>query len=153
MRTILWITILLLFVPIALAEALERSPAPDDARVYIQSPEDGAVVTSPVTIRFGLKGLGIAPAGIQFPNTGHHHVLIDVAEGDMPSFDQSLPATNQIVHFGLGQTEVEIDLELGQHTLQLVLGDYLHLPHSPPVISERITITVIKGVRLESFEK
>ena len=139
-----WITVFLLFVPVALAEAQERSPSPDDARVYIQSPEDGAVVTSPVTIRFGLSGMGIAPAGIQFPNTGHHHVLIDVAEGDMPPLDLPLPATDQIVHFGLGQTEVEIDLEPGQHTLQLVLGDYLHTPHSPPVISERITITVIE---------
>ena len=88
--------------------------------------------------------MGIAPAGIQFPDTGHHHVLIDVAEGDMPAMDLPLPATDQIVHFGLGQTEVEIDLEPGQHTLQLVLGDYLHTPHSPPVISERITITVIE---------
>lgn len=137
-----WIPVLLLFVPVALAEAQERSPSPDDARVYIQSPEDGAVVTSPVTIRFGLIGMGIAPAGIQFPNTGHHHVLIDVAEGELPPMDLPLPATDQIVHFGLGQTEVEIDLEPGQHTLQLVLGDYLHTPHSPPVISERITITV-----------
>ena len=141
---ITWITVILLFVPVALAEAQERSPSPDDARVYIQSPEDGAVVTSPVTIRFGLEGMGVAPAGIQFPNTGHHHVLIDVAEGDMPPLDLPLPATDQIVHFGLGQTEVEIDLEPGQHTLQLVLGDYLHTPHSPPVISERITITVIE---------
>ena len=139
-----WIPVLLLLVPLAHAEAQERSPSPDDARVYIQSPEDGAVVTSPVTIRFGLKGMGIAPAGIQFPNTGHHHVLIDVAEGDMPSFDIPLPATDQVVHFGLGQTEVEIDLEPGQHTLQLVLGDYLHTPHSPPVVSEKITITVIE---------
>ena len=139
-----WITILLLFVPLAHAEAQERSPSPDDARVYIQSPEEGAVVTSPVTIRFGLKGMGVAPAGIQFPNTGHHHVLIDVAEGDMPSYDFPLPATEQVVHFGLGQTEVEIALEPGQHTLQLVLGDYLHTPHSPPVVSEKITITVIE---------
>ena len=139
-----WITVLLLFVPLAHAEALERPPSPYDARVYIQSPGDGAVVTSPVTLRFGLKGIGIAPAGIQFPNTGHHHVLIDVAEGEMPSFDQPLPATDQVAHFGLGQTEVEIDLEPGQHTLQLVLGDYLHTPHSPPVISEKITITVIE---------
>ncbi len=139
-----WITVLLLFVPVALAEAQERSPSPDDARVYIQSPEDGAVVTSPVTIRFGLEGMGVAPAGIQFPNTGHHHVLIDVAEGDMPAMDLPLPATDQVVHFGLGQTEAEIELEPGQHTLQLVLGDYLHTPHSPPVISEKITITVIE---------
>ena len=139
-----WITVLLLFVPLAHAEAQERSPSPDDARVYIQSPGDGAVVTSQVTLRFGLKRMGIAPAGVQFPNTGHHHVLIDVAEGDMPSYNIPLPATEQVVHFGLGQTEVEIDLEPGQHTQQLVLGDYLHTPHSPPVTSEKITITVIE---------
>ena len=84
--------------------------------------------------------MGVAPAGVELPNTGHHHLLIDVQE--MPSFDLPLPATDSIRHFGLGQTEVELALAPGQHTLQLVLGDRLHIPHQPPVMSERITITV-----------
>ena len=142
MRTIPLITGLLLSVSIAPAQGPERTPAPEGAEAYFQSPADGAVVTSPVTVRFGLRGIGVAPAGVQFPNTGHHHVLIDVAEGNLPSFDLPLPATDQVVHFGLGQTEAALELDPGQHTLQLVLGDHLHTPHSPPVISERITITV-----------
>lgn len=142
MRTIPLITGLLLSVSIASAQAQERTPAPEGAEAYIQSPADGAIVTSPVTVRFGLRGIGVAPAGVELPNTGHHHVLIDVAEADMPSFDLPLPATDQVRHFGLGQTETELELEPGQHTLQLVLGDHLHTPHSPPVTSEIITITV-----------
>ncbi len=119
---------------------LPRTAAPEGAEVYFQSPEDGATVSSPVTVRFGLRGIGVAPAGVQFENTGHHHLLINVAEP--PPENMPLPATEQIVHFGLGQTETEIELEPGQHTLQLVLGDYLHIPHDPPVMSETITITV-----------
>ena len=142
MRTIPLITGLLLSVSMTPAPTQERTPAPAGAEAYIQSPANGAVVTSPVTVRFGLRGIGVAPAGVQLPNTGHHHVLIDVSEADMPSFDLPLPATDQVVHFGLGQTETELELEPGQHTLQLVLGDYLHTPHSPPVTSEPITITV-----------
>ena len=142
MRTIPLITGLLLSVSMTPAPTQERTPAPAGAEAYIQSPADGAVVTSPVTVRFGLRGIGVAPAGVQLPNTGHHHVLIDVSEADMPSFDLPLPATDQVVHFGLGQTETELELEPGQHTLQLVLGDHLHTPHSPPVTSEPITITV-----------
>ena len=119
-----------------------RTPAPEGAEVYIQSPADGETVTSPVTIRFGLRGLGVAPAGIQFPASGHHHVLIDVGEDDMPSFDLPLPTTDQVVHFGLGQTEAVISMEPGQHTLQLVVGDHLHTPHLPPIVSEVIFVTV-----------
>ena len=147
MRTIPLITGLLLSVSMPAIEAQDagnslRTPAPDDAETYIQSPADGAAVSSPVTVRFGLRGIGIAPAGVQLPNTGHHHLLIDVGDENTPSFDLPLPATDQVVHFGLGQTETEVELEPGQHTLQLVLGDYLHTPHSPPVTSETITITV-----------
>ena len=147
MRTIPLITGLLLSVSMPAIEAQDagnslRTPAPDDAETYIQSPADGAAVSSPVTVRFGLRGIGVAPAGVQLPNTGHHHLLINVADENTPSFDLPLPATDQVVHFGLGQTETEVELEPGQHTLQLVLGDYLHTPHSPPVTSETITITV-----------
>ena len=96
------------------------------------SPADGATVTSPVTVRFGLEEMGVAPAGVDKINTGHHHLLIDVAE--MPPLDMPLPTTDQIRHFGGGQTEVQLDLEPGEHTLQLVLGDYLHIPHDPPLM-------------------
>ncbi len=121
---------------------MPRTPAPEGAEVYFQSPADGETVTSPVLVRFGLRGIGVAPAGIIFPDTGHHHVLVNVGEDDMPPFNLPLPTTDQIVHFGLGQTEAELALEPGEHTLQLVLGDHLHTPHLPPVVSEVITITV-----------
>jgi hypothetical protein len=146
MRTIPPIaSMLLLLLPAAVlaqqpAAELPRSPAPEGAEVYIVSPEDGAEVSSPVTIRFGLRGMGVAPAGIQFQNTGHHHLLVDVDE--LPPQNLPLPTTDQVRHFGAGQTEVQLELEPGQHTLQLVLGDHLHIPHNPPVMSETITITV-----------
>ncbi len=122
------------------ANEIARTTAPAEADVYFLSPAQGMTVSSPITIRFGLRGMGVAPAGVELPNTGHHHLLIDVEEP--PSFDLPLPATDSIRHFGLGQTEVELELPPGQHTLQLVLGDRLHIPHVPPVVSERITITV-----------
>lgn len=122
------------------ATSLPRTPAPATAEVYIQAPADGAEVTSPVTIRFGLRGMGVAPAGITADNTGHHHLLIDVET--LPPENQPLPATDQIRHFGAGQTETELELPPGEHTLQLALGDALHIPHQPPVRSARITITV-----------
>ena len=127
---------------LAAQEATEtaRKPAPDGAELYFQAPADGATVTSPVTIRFGLRGMGVAPAGVDLPNTGHHHLLIDVDE--LPSFDMPLPASDSVRHFGGGQTEVQLELAPGEHTLQLVLGDMLHTPHAPPVVSAPITITV-----------
>ena len=142
MRKISFILGLLLSVFILPAQTQERSPTPDMAEAYIQSPADGSAVSSPVTVRFGLKGIGVAPAGVERPNTGHHHLLINLVDADMPSFDFPLPATNQVRHFGLGQTETLLELEPGQHTLQLVLGDHMHIPHASPVISEKITITV-----------
>jgi hypothetical protein len=120
--------------------ALAGTPWPQDAEVYIISPKDGETVTSPVTVRFGLKGMGVAPAGIDKSGTGHHHLLIDVP--DRPALDQPLPADDQHKHFGGGQTEATIELPPGQHTLQLIMGDMNHVPHDPPVISEKITITV-----------
>ncbi len=145
MKTITLIMGLLLsvFLGISIAQetpATGRSPAPDGADAYIQSPATGAVVTSPFTVRFGLRGAGVAPAGVQLPNTGHHHLLIDVTE--MPSFDLPLPATDNVRHYGAGQTETELDLAPGEHTLQLVLGNWLHTPHEPPVTSTIVTITV-----------
>ena len=123
-----------------LAFAQDRTPSPPGAEAYIVSPKDGATVSSPVTVVFGLKGMGIAPAGIAFENAGHHHLLIDT---DPPAdLSKPLPATDKIVHFGKGQTEASVKLTPGKHTLQLLLGDQLHTPHNPPVISKKITVTV-----------
>jgi hypothetical protein len=122
------------------ASAQERTPSPKGAEVYIVSPSDGAVVTSPFVVRFGLKGMGIAPAGIAFENSGHHHLLID---SDPPAdLSQPLATSDKSLHFGKGQTEVELKLAPGKHTLQLVLGDHLHVPHDPPLMSKRITVEV-----------
>ena len=118
-----------------------RSPAPEGARSYIISPEDGATVSNPVTIVFGLEGMGVAPAGHDQENTGHHHLLINTTIDDV-SLEETLPATDEIVHFGGGQTQVTKEVPSGTHTLRLLLGDLNHVPHDPPVMSEAITITV-----------
>jgi hypothetical protein len=121
---------LLLAATVALGQ--ERTPSPTGAAVYIISPKNGATVSSPVLVQFGLKGMGIAPAGVKFENTGHHHLLIDT---DLPSDPgKPLPASDKIVHFGKGQTETTLTLPPGKHTLQLVLGDMNHVPHDPPVV-------------------
>ena len=122
------------------AIAADRTPSPPGAAVYIISPTDGATVSSPVTVQFGLKGMGVAPAGIEKEKTGHHHLLIDVTE--LPPLDEPIPADANHKHFGGGQTEVTLELPPGSHTLQLLLGDQNHIPHEPPVLSEKITITV-----------
>ena len=121
------------------AAALPRTAAPAGATVYFLSPENGATVKSPFTVRFGLRGMGVAPAGVTNANTGHHHLIIDA---DTPAENLPVPNDDKHRHFGAGQTEVELTLPPGQHTLQLVLGDALHIPHQPPVVSEKITITV-----------
>ncbi len=123
---------------IAAAELVSKSA--QGSTVYFLAPTDGATVDATITVKFGLRGMGIAPAGIDKANTGHHHLLVDHA-GDI-DYVQPLPATDQLIHFGGGQTETQITLAPGQHTLQLVLGNYLHIPHDPPVTSEIITITV-----------
>jgi uncharacterized protein DUF4399 len=118
-----------------------ETPAPSDAKVYFIDLKDGDTVTSPVTIRFGLTGMGIAPAGTEIPNTGHHHLIIDdKIEGE--ALNEAIPMDEKHLHFGKGQTEAAVTLPKGQHTLQLVLGDWTHVPHKPPVMSERITVTV-----------
>jgi Domain of unknown function (DUF4399) len=116
-----------------------RTPAPENAEVYIISPADGDTVSSPVTIKFGLRDMGVAPAGVNKPNTGHHHLIIDA---DVPALDTPIPANDNYKHFGGGQTETTIELAPGKHTLQLIMGDLTHIPHDPPVMSRRITITV-----------
>lgn len=123
----------------AMAADLPRSPAPKDAELYFLSPQDGATVKSPVTVRFGLRGMGVAPAGVAIENTGHHHLLIDA---ELPPQNLPVPADANHVHFGKGQTEASVTLAPGRHRLQLLLGDHLHIPHDPPVASKPITITV-----------
>ena len=124
------------------ADKLEKRKSPKGAKPYIISPKDGKTVGKKFTVRFGLKGMGIAPVAIDKENTGHHHLLIDVDK--LPNLDLPLVATDNIRHFGGGQTEVQLELPPGKHTLQLVLGDWIHLAHDPPVLSKKITITVGK---------
>jgi hypothetical protein len=124
---------------IAMAADLPRSPSPKDVELYFISPQDGATVKSPVTVRFGLRGMGVAPAGVAVENTGHHHLVIDA---DLPPPNLPVPADANHVHFGKGQTEAAVTLAPGRHRLQLLLGDHLHIPHDPPVASKPITITV-----------
>ncbi|HET7884091.1 MAG TPA: DUF4399 domain-containing protein [Acetobacteraceae bacterium] len=119
----------------------QQSTMPADAKVYILWPPDGAVIHGGFWVRMGLSGAGIAPAGVQKANTGHHHLLIDV---DLPPLDQPIPNDHNHLHFGLGQTEARLDLPPGKHTLQLLLGDENHVPHQPPLYSKRITITVVQ---------
>jgi hypothetical protein len=119
---------------------LAGTPAPQGAKVYIIAPQDGAVVSNPVRVQFGLRGMGVAPAGIDKAKTGHHHLLIDVTE--MPRMDQPLPSDERHRHFGGGQTEVDLTLSPGEHRLQLILGDKDHIPFSPPVVSQPVTIMV-----------
>lgn len=116
------------------------SKAPAEAKVYFIEPANGATVSSTFTVKFGLSGMGVAPAGTDKENTGHHHILIDMAE--LPDMTKPLPANDHVKHFGGGQTETTLTLESGEHTLQLLLGNHLHIPHDEPVLSERITITV-----------
>jgi len=119
----------------------QQTTMPADAKVYILWPPDGAVIRGGFWVRMGLSGAGIAPAGVQKANTGHHHLLIDV---DLPPLDQPIPNDHNHLHFGLGQTEARLDLPPGKHTLQLLLGDENHIPHQPPLYSKRITITVVQ---------
>ena len=132
--------ILFIFISIIFScPVYARTPAPDNAELYFVSIDDGAKLSNPVTVRFGLKNMGVAPAGIQYENTGHHHLLIDT---DLPSLDLPLINDENHRHFGKGQTEATLDLPPGVHTLQLLLGDFAHIPHESAVISRQITITV-----------
>jgi hypothetical protein len=115
-----------------------NTPSAQDAKLYIVSPLDGETVTSPFKVVFGLSGMGVAPAGTDKENTGHHHLMID--GGSLPDF--SKPMGPEVKHFGGGQTETMLTLEPGTHTLQLILGDKNHVPHNPPLMSEKISITV-----------
>ncbi len=133
-------TMALLTLGISQAALAERTPAPEDANAYILAPANGEVVSSPVTVRFGLEGFGVAPAGVERDNTGHHHLLIN-ADG-LPPLDKPIPSDDAHRHFGGGQTQVSLDLEPGEYQLQLLMGDYRHIPHKPAVASEPVTIRV-----------
>jgi Domain of unknown function (DUF4399) len=122
--------------------AAGETPAPEGAKVYFINLKDGDTVTSPVLIRFGLSGMGIAPAGTEVQNTGHHHLLIDADPLTGDALNGAIPVDEHHVHFGKGQTEASVKLTPGKHTLQLVLGDWSHIPHKAPVMSDRITVTV-----------
>lgn len=123
------------------AIAAERSPAPPNAKVYIIWPSNGTVVRGgKLWVRMGARNIGVAPAGIEYPNTGHHHLIID---SDLPPFDEEIPNDKNHLHFGGGQTEARItDLPPGRHTFQLLMGNHNHVPHDPPLYSKKITITV-----------
>lgn len=119
--------------------ALPRTASAADASVFFISPTDGATVSSPVSIEFGIDGMTVAPAGVNDAHSGHHHLLVDTG---LPDFGLPIPADTFSIHFGDGSTATTLNLQAGEHTLQLLLGDHLHIPHSPPVASEVITITV-----------
>jgi hypothetical protein len=120
--------------------ALGETAAPPNASVYIISPKDGDAVANPFKVQFGLAGMGVAPAGVDKPNTGHHHLLIDVNEP--LNSNEPIPQDKNHLHFRAGQTEAMIELPPGEHTLQLVLGDWSHLPFHPPMMSAVIRVTV-----------
>ena len=111
-----------------------------DAKVFIISPENNSTVTNPVKIVFGASGMKIVPAGVNENLSGHHHLLIDVKE--LPDLSKPIPSDKNYLHFGKGQKSAEIQLEKGVHTLQLLLGDHMHIPHADPIYSEKIIITV-----------
>ena len=137
----IWLGAVAVFVAAAALAQIVSKPAPEGALAYIISPAAGARLTSPVTVRFGLRSLGVAPAGIDRVGTGHHHLLVDLAT--LPPTGQPIVADASHLHFGAGQTEASIELEAGRHTLQMMVGDYLHVPHDPPIVSARIEIVVV----------
>lgn len=121
------------------AATLERTPAPPGARVFFITPKDGDTVSNPVAIEFGIEGMSVAKAGVELPDSGHHHLLIDT---DLPDLGWPIPADSNHIHFGDGSTSAEISLEPGTHSLRMLLGDYRHIPHEPAIVSDPITITV-----------
>ncbi|MBC7573668.1 MAG: DUF4399 domain-containing protein [Herminiimonas sp.] len=134
--------VVVLCTAIAFAPLLATAtPSAPDAYLYIGWPNDGEVIPAgrPIRVWFGLRNMGIAPKGVAFPNTGHHHLLIDT---DLPPAGQEISSDRQHLHFGAGETETVIELPPGKHTLQLLLGDERHIPHVPPLVSKKITITV-----------
>jgi hypothetical protein len=117
-----------------------RTPSPLGAEAFIIWPPDGAVITGgKLWVRMGLRNMGVCPKGVNIPNVGHHHLLIDT---ELPPFDEAIPSDRQHLHFGAGETDARVELPPGKHTLQLLMGDYNHVPHDPPIYSKKITITM-----------
>ena len=135
------LALLAVFIVAGFVPAAAQTPSPAGAKVYIINLKDGDTVNSPFLVQFGLSGMGVAPAGVEKPNTGHHHLLIDTTL-TAEQMKEPIPSDSNHVHFGGGQTEAMVTLPPGQHTLQLVLADWTHIPHVPPVMSQPITITV-----------
>ena len=133
---------LLILLSSATAAGAGETPAPADAKVYFINLKDGDRVISPLVVRFGLSGMGIAPAGTEAPNTGHHHLFVDAPALEGDALNEAIPVDEHHVHFGKGQTETTVTLSKGQHTLQLVLGDWSHVPFDPPIMSPVVTVTV-----------
>jgi hypothetical protein len=133
--------VLLFFLALPICAIADSTPAPDNAYVYIGWPNNGQVISGgkPFRVWFGLRNMGVAPKGVKFPNTGHHHLLIDA---ELPAMDQEIPSDRNHLHFGAGETETMVELPKGTHTLQLLMADDKHIPHNPPVVSKKITITV-----------
>ena len=131
------------------AKKIPRTPSPKGAKVIIISPKDGRTVKGKVRVVFGLRGMGVCPAGLVLPdgkpkeNTGHHHLLLDTEK--LPAMNLPLVASKTLLHYGGGQTETVLELPPGKHTLQLVFADFAHNPHDPPLVSKKITITVEPG--------
>ena len=135
-----------LLLPAVAEDKIPRQPSPKGAKVMIIFPRDGKTVKGSVRVAFGLKGMGVCPAGLvlpdgkPMPNTGHHHLLVDTEK--LPSMSLPMVASETLLHFGAGQTETVVNLPPGKHTLQLVFADFAHIAHNPPVVSKKITITV-----------
>ena len=136
-RTMLIVSATALIVP--RLSVAGPTPSPPGAEEYIIWPYDGATITGGFWIRMGLRNMGVCPKGIDKPQAGHHHVLVDT---DLPPMDQPIPSDRNHLHFGAGETEARLELPPGKHTLQLLLGDHNHVPHNPPVYSNKITVTV-----------
>jgi len=140
LRRTLLVSFSLAFASLAIAQ-VPKTASPAGAKVYFIAPKNGAKVKGPVKVVMGLSGMGVAPAGTDAPDTGHHHIFVDA---DAPNLDAPIPVDDKHRHFGKGHTEATLDLPPGKHTLHLVLGDKNHIPHNPPVMSQKITITVVK---------
>ena len=118
----------------------DRSLSSEGAELYFIQPKEGQILESPIRVKFGLRGMGVAPAGVDISGTGHHHLLVDVEE--LPPLDEPIISDSNHIHFGGGQTEVLLELSPGNHKLQLLLGDKYHIPHLPPIISKEISIII-----------
>ena len=140
MKFMQWIVLSAALTCLPFAASAQGKPAPKDALLYFVWPQNGTTIKGGFWCRFGLRNMGVTHAGDTYPNSGHHHLLVDVNEPLNPN--EPIPQDKSHLHFGAGQTEARIELPPGKHTLQLVLGDAEHYPHNPPVVSQKITVTI-----------